>query len=123
MLSFCILGTLVPLLLSYFHGASFFQKIGSPRILLPRTDFDLVLILSIGALAMVGQIFLTKGYVFLPASEASALGYSYVVFAQLLEVSFGKYTPTTLQIFGTILIISSGITIALKRKNENTNLV
>jgi len=115
-LSFCILGSIVPLILSAFRFDLLFTGIGSPTILLPRNKIDLVLILSVGALAMFGQIFLTKGYVYLPASEASALGYSYVVFALILEFIFVKHIPNPIQIFGTFLIVLSGIAIATKRR-------
>ncbi|NUM40963.1 MAG: DMT family transporter [Leptospiraceae bacterium] len=116
-LSFCILGSAVPFVLKFFQLGSWYSKLGSPSISLPRSETDFVLILSIGLFAMLGQIFLTKGYVYLPASEASALGYSYVVFALVLEFFFGNHVPNKFQILGTILIVLSGIIIAIKRRN------
>lgn len=125
-LVFCLLGSAVPVILSFLKSIEFFglsndlifSKIGNPSILFPRSEFDFFLILAIGALAMFGQIFLTKGYIHLPASEASALGYSYVVFALLLEFIFGKHIPSPMQIFGTCLIVISGIFIAFKRRRD-----
>lgn len=64
---------------------------------------------TMGILAIIAQMFLTKGYSMAPAGQVGPFSYSTVVFAALLGWLFWGETPDTLTLVGAVLTCSAGI--------------
>lgn len=68
------------------------------------TYTNLLLLISIGIFAGIGQITLTKAYHLAPASEISIYNYASILFATILGLFIGESLPDTLSIIGGLII-------------------
>jgi drug/metabolite transporter (DMT)-like permease len=68
------------------------------------TYTNLLLLISIGIFAGIGQITLTKAYHLAPASEISIYNYASILFATILGLFIGDSLPDTLSIIGGLII-------------------
>lgn len=101
----------------FYH--TFFSLIASlilviPQWVMPNTEQMLVL-LAIGSLATIGQMFITKGYTYAPVAKAGPFMYTTVVFSALFGVVFWSEVFDIWNLVGTLLVIVGGI-IALRIK-------
>ena len=69
----------------------------------------LVLLVAMGLLAVMAQIFVTKGYSLAPAGQVGAFSYGNVVFAALLGRVFWDETMDWLTLAGAVLTCAAGI--------------
>ncbi len=68
------------------------------------TYTNLLLLISIGIFAGIGQITLTKAYHLAAASEISIYNYASILFATILGLFIGDSLPDTLSIIGGLII-------------------
>jgi drug/metabolite transporter (DMT)-like permease len=109
-LSFMIFGTLIPMLLMTI--ANYIRPIGWEFMIQPFTvpvGIEWVWILSMGSIAALGQVFMTKAYFHAPAGFVSTVSYSVIFFATVLGMILGDIAPTFAILAGGVLIVSSGI--------------
>ncbi|NBC82944.1 MAG: EamA family transporter [Bacteroidetes bacterium] len=115
-LSFMSWGTLLSLLLMVL----------APRIHAPNMDFlftpfqwpqgsTWLWVILVGITAMLGQIFITKAYGFDKAGIVSTVGYTNIPFAIFIGFLLGDRFPDVYTIIGMLMIIGSGIVIAIRR--------
>jgi drug/metabolite transporter (DMT)-like permease len=69
------------------------------------TQYHLLLLLTVGATATVGQVFLTRAFRAGPATNVSVVGLSQVVFVLVCEALAGWKTVTPATVLGTVLVI------------------
>ena len=72
-------------------------------------------LLLVGITAMLGQVFITKAYGEEKAGIVSTIGYSNIPFAILIGFLLGDRLPDFYTFIGMLLIISSGVVIAIRR--------
>lgn len=72
-------------------------------------------IVLIGITAMMGQVFITKAFGEEQAGIVSTIGYSNIPFAIFIGFILGDHIPDVYTIIGMVMIISSGIIIAIRR--------
>lgn len=87
------------------------------------TDFSLILsvfliLVAVGFLATLGQIFLTKGYASAPAGIIGPFIYSSVVFAAFLEWLIWGLLPDIYSLIGALLICLGGILTLVSRERN-----
>jgi drug/metabolite transporter (DMT)-like permease len=80
---------------------------------IPRL-IDVLLFLSLGVYSGVGHYLFTAAHRFAPASTLAPIGYVQVVWAGLLGWLVFGHVPGPLSIFGMLIIIASGVLIALQ---------
>ncbi len=117
-LSFMGIGTLGPLVLMgitpYFHIQMLDFLFGS--FVMPKGDMWLF-ILSMGILATLAQIYMTKAYGLTKAGIVGTVSYSNIAFAILFGILFlNDPLPESVEILGIIFIIVSGILVAKSKK-------
>ncbi|TNF37610.1 MAG: DMT family transporter [Deltaproteobacteria bacterium] len=79
---------------------------------------DLLLLVAIGVLVQIAQVFMTRGIHLEPAGRATAVSYVQVVFAYLWGVvAFGE-RPTVTGLMGAALVIGAALFVALPRRAE-----
>jgi drug/metabolite transporter (DMT)-like permease len=69
------------------------------------SQYHLLLLLTVGATATVGQVFLTRAFRAGPATNVSVVGLSQVVFVLVCEALVGWKQVTLSTVFGTLLVI------------------
>ncbi len=79
----------------------------------------LLLLISIGVFAGIGQISLTKAYHLAPASEISIYNYASILFATVIGVIIGDSFPDIYSIFGGIIIFLTAYYNYMKMKGIN----
>ena len=75
---------------------------------LPNT-MEWLLMLLMGAMALMGQIYITKAFAVGNSGQVSAMGYSQIVFSIILGILIGDPFPSAWGFAGILLIILSGI--------------
>ncbi len=115
-LSFMLCGILFPLISmgigSYYLDANVDFLIA--KFVFPRLH-DLYLIVPLGLIALVGQVFLTKAFSHENTGLVGAMGYSNVVFSIFLGLLIGDAMPDFLTLIGIFMIIVSGVIISLTK--------
>ncbi|KAJ7280288.1 DUF6-domain-containing protein [Mycena rebaudengoi] len=104
-------------------AASLIMVILRVPVVIPTRLSWLGLLGVIGVLGFVAQILLTMGFQRETAGRASMALYTQIVFASVLERIFFHTTPTLLSLFGTAIIMSSAIYVALTKKKEESSVV
>ena len=74
-----------------------------------RTGTDWFFILGIGFFTQVGQLCITEGLRLIPASQATSLNYSQVIFSSILGWMFFQETITKEIYLGGICVLISTI--------------
>ncbi|MFT7579824.1 MAG: drug/metabolite transporter (DMT)-like permease [Myxococcota bacterium] len=74
-----------------------------------------LLLIAIGVVVQIAQVFLTRGLHSEPAGRATAVSYVQVVFAYLWGLLLFNEVPTPLSIGGAVLIVASAMWVALER--------
>jgi len=75
-----------------------------------------VYVLVMGLFATASQILMTKAYEFTKAGIVGTISYSNIVFALIIGIILGDPIPTPLKFLGIILVISSGLLVALSKE-------
>lgn len=84
------------------------------------------LILAMGIFGTLGQYFMTKAFMLAPAGIVSPIDYTKIIFSLFLGIYLGDRLPNLESLVGMILVIVSGLMIALPifikdyRKNAST---
>ncbi|KAJ7280287.1 hypothetical protein C8J57DRAFT_1712262 [Mycena rebaudengoi] len=104
-------------------AASLIMVILRVPVVIPTRLSWLGLLGVIGVLGFAAQILLTMGFQRETAGRASMALYTQIVFASVLERIFFHTTPTLLSLFGTAIIMSSAIYVALTKKKEESSVV
>lgn len=81
---------------------------------------DLVMMVSLGALAAVGHYLLIKAFEYAQASVLAPIGYSEIIMTTLLGYIIFDDFPDGLTWVGIAIIISSGIYISVRERNSKS---
>ncbi len=79
------------------------------------TRTALLALVGAGALGGFAQVAMTRAYALDEAARVSAIGYSAVVFSQILGFALLHEVPTTIQLGGAALVVASGVVLAVTR--------
>lgn len=115
-LSFMLCGILFPILslvVGQYYPSQQFDFIVA-KFYLPKLQ-HLYLIVPLGLVALIGQVYLTKAFSHKNTGIIGAMGYSNVVFSILLGVLIGDALPDLLSLSGIIIIVISGVLISLTK--------
>jgi drug/metabolite transporter (DMT)-like permease len=86
----------------------------------PMSMGQLGYLMLAGLSACIGQVGITKAYIYAPAKEISVYDYTQVLFAAILGFFFFNQVPDWLSFLGYILICGAGVGMFLyNRKNEH----
>ncbi len=75
-------------------------------------------VIIMGLSATASQILMTKAYEYTKAGIVGTISYSNIVFALIIGVYLGDPIPTPLKVLGIILVISSGLIVALSKDKK-----
>jgi drug/metabolite transporter (DMT)-like permease len=115
-LSFMLCGILFPILslvVGQYCPTPQFDFIVA-KFYLPKLQ-HLYLIVPLGLVALIGQVYLTKAFSHKNTGIIGAMGYTNVVFSILLGVLIGDALPDLLSLSGIIIIVISGVLISLTK--------
>ena len=118
-LSFLVSGVVLPVISMLLHYLG-----GIPENGLLVIDFRLpigvewIYLLMLGITALFGQFFVTKAYGSDKAGIVSVFGYANIIFSVFLGMLLGDSFPDMLSLSGIFFIISSGVIIALQKKQQ-----
>lgn len=88
----------------------------------PITFKQVALLIGAGCSACVGQLGITKAYLYAPAKEISVYDYTQVIFAALLGFFIFGQVPDALSVLGYLLICGAGVAMFLyNTKNDRKN--
>ncbi len=80
-------------------------------------QFEIVILLSIGILATIGQLSMTQGYRYLPVKIASLLSMSELIFNYSAGIFIFNESLTIRAIIGSVLIFVACLTVLLSQEN------
>ncbi len=75
----------------------------------------MLLLLGLGFVGTVGQLFLTQAYKLAPASQVSPLGFFGLIFAGLIGFVLWGETPDVSMLVGMLFIVTSGVLVVRER--------
>ncbi|MDZ7816508.1 MAG: DMT family transporter [Planctomycetota bacterium] len=85
------------------------------------TDYrDIGMLVAIGVLGTVAQLFLTVGFKLVPASRATIYNYTAPVFAVCFELFLYSRVPGMLSVTGSVIIVVCAGVIAVMRERKST---
>ena len=117
-MSFMGVGTIAPLLLMlitpYIDAPKALDFMFSPFVM-PEGKIWLYLILM-GLFATLSQYLITKAYEYTKAGIVGTISYTNIVFALIIGVILGDALPDLLTSLGIVLVISSGLIVALSKE-------
>ena len=79
----------------------------------PMTTGQVLLLIGAGCSACVGQVGITKAYIYAPAKEISVYDYTQVIFAALFGFFIFDQIPDLLSVAGYVLICGAGVAMFL----------
>lgn len=85
------------------------------------TKNEWLMLLVLGVVGTMGQLFLTRAYTLAPASRVGPFTYSSIVFASLIGWWFWNETMTLITIAGASLIIFAGMLIFREKQQRQFN--
>jgi len=119
-MSFMAVGTVAPLLLMlvtpYVTPPESVEFMFAEFIMPEGIIWLYVFIMGISA--TISQVLMTKAYEYTKAGIVGTISYSNIVFALIIGVSLGDPLPTPLKVLGIILVISSGLIVALVKDKK-----
>jgi len=117
-MSFMGVGTVAPLLLMlatpYVHPPEALQFMFA-EFVMPSGVIWLYVIMM-GITATISQILMTKAYEYTKAGIVGTVSYSNIVFALIIGIALGDPIPNFWTFLGIILVISSGLLVALTKE-------
>jgi drug/metabolite transporter (DMT)-like permease len=75
-------------------------------------------VLIMGLAATASQVLMTKAYEYTKAGIVGTISYSNIIFALIIGIYLGDPIPTPLKVLGIILVISSGLIVALSKEKK-----
>ncbi|MEY3090458.1 MAG: hypothetical protein RL113_774 [Pseudomonadota bacterium] len=116
-MSFMGVGTVVPLLLMlltpYIDVRQETDWIFAPFVMPKGIEWGYVM--AVGLFATVSQLLMTKAYELTKAGIVGTISYSNIVFATFIGVMLGDPIPDLLTLLGIIMVILSGLLVALPK--------
>jgi len=116
-MSFMGVGTAAPLLLMlatpYVNVSSEFDWMFAEFVMPQGIEWGYVT--AVGIFATISQLLMTKAYELTKAGIVGTISYSNIVFALIIGVMLGDPIPNSLTVFGIILVILSGLLVALPK--------
>ena len=117
-MSFMGVGTVAPILLMLFapyeNPPSYLAFMFDEFVMPQGVIWFYVLIMGLSATA--SQILMTKAYEYTKAGVVGTISYSNILFALIIGVALGDPLPTPLKVLGIILVIISGLIVALSKE-------
>lgn len=112
-LSFALVGTIVPLLLFIISKYFYMQELDfmMGKFVMPKGVVWLYVI-GLGALGTMSQYYMTKAYGETKAGIVGAVSYTNIVFAILVGVMLGDSLPSFVTACGIALVVMAGIMVA-----------
>jgi drug/metabolite transporter (DMT)-like permease len=86
------------------------------EFIMPKGEIWLFVVLM-GISATASQVLMTKAYELTKAGIVGTVSYSNIVFALIIGVALGDPIPDIWKSFGIVLVISSGLLVAISKKN------
>ena len=119
-MSFMGVGTIAPLLLMivtpYVNPPEVLDFMFS-KFIMP-SGIDWFYLTMMGLSATFSQVMMTKAYEYTKAGIVGTISYSNIVFAIFIGVALGDELPNFLTILGIILVITSGLLVALSKDKK-----
>ena len=116
-MSFMLVGTVAPLLLMlmtpYVKVSEEFDWMFAPFVM-PQ-GIEWVYVLAVGVFATISQLLMTKAYELTKAGIVGTISYSNIVFALIIGMMLGDPVPDFWTLLGIILVILSGLLVALPK--------
>lgn len=116
-LSFMTIGTIAPLILmiigSFYTNPHLDFMLGT--FSMPNNS-DWFYIILLGIFSTYAQIYMTKAYSYAKAGIIGTISYSNIAFSIVLGLFLGDSFPSSLIIFGILLIIFSGLLVSGKKE-------
>ena len=117
-MSFMFIGTLSPLILMiitpYISVGEDWEWMFSPFIMPHGVEW--LYVSAVGVFATISQLLMTKAYELTKAGIVGTISYSNIVFAIIIGVFLGDPIPNLWTVLGIILVIFSGLLVALPKK-------
>ncbi len=119
-MSFMGVGTVAPLLLMalapYVEPPKYLEFMFD-EFVMPNGVLWLYIIIM-GLSATLSQVLMTKAYEYTKAGIVGTISYSNILFAIIIGVTLGDPLPTPLKVLGIILVIISGLIVALVKDKK-----
>jgi len=119
-MSFMGVGTVAPLLLMlitpYVSVSQEFDWMFAEFVVPQGIEWGYVT--AVGLFATMSQLLMTKAYELTKAGIVGTISYSNIVFAVIIGVILGDPTPNIWTILGIILVITSGLMVALAKEKR-----
>jgi drug/metabolite transporter (DMT)-like permease len=116
-MSFMGVGTIAPLFLMlitpYVTVSEDFDWMFSPFVMPQGIEWGYVI--AVGIFATISQLLMTKAYELTKAGIVGTISYSNIVFATMIGVMLGDPIPGFWTVLGIILVIMSGLLVALPK--------
>ena len=116
-MSFMGIGTLAPLILMlvtpYITVSSDFDWMFA-EFIMPK-GIEWLYITAVGLFATASQLLMTKAYELTKAGIVGTISYSNIIFGLIIGVTLGDAIPNIWTFLGIILVISSGLLVALSK--------
>jgi drug/metabolite transporter (DMT)-like permease len=119
-MSFMGVGTVAPLLLMLVTP---YVSVGESldwmfaKFIMP-SGMQWVYVTAVGIFATISQLLMTKAYELTKAGIVGTISYSNIVFAVIIGVMLGDPIPDTWTTLGILLVITSGLLVALPKGNK-----
>jgi len=112
-LSFTLVGTIVPLLLFIISKYFYMQELDfmMGKFVMPKGVVWLYVI-GLGALGTMSQYYMTKAYGETKAGIVGAVSYTNIIFAILVGLMLGDALPSFITACGIVLVVMAGIMVA-----------
>ena len=85
------------------------------------TPLEWLALVGIGVATQIAQVYMTRGLQLEPAGRATAVGYLQVVFAAAWGMLLFHEPLHPLTLFGTVLVVSGTLALALRRRTATTH--
>jgi len=119
-MSFMGVGTIAPLMLMlvtpYVNVSDEFNWMFSEFIMPVGKEW--LYVTAVGIFATMSQLLMTKAYELTKAGIVGTISYSNIVFALIIGVMLGDPIPNFLTVFGIILVILSGLLVAMPKGSK-----
>ena len=117
-MSFMLVGTIAPLILmiisNFITVTQNWEWIFSPFIMPQKIEW--IYVTLVGIFATISQLLMTKAYEITKAGIVGTISYSNILFALIIGIILGDNLPTLWTTIGIILVIISGLMVALVKE-------
>jgi len=119
-MSFMLVGTVAPLFLMlitpYVTVSEDFDWMFAEFVMPQGREW--LYVTAVGVFATISQLLMTKAYELTKAGIVGTISYSNIVFAMVIGVMLGDPVPDIWTVLGILLVISSGLLVALPKGNR-----